>query len=397
MQPIRRGDRGPAVAEIRSKLTTLGLLPGGRGPSDAGGVAVDAGAAVPGHADADALAFDAACDRAVRGFQQARGLSVDGVVGPETYRALDEARWQLGDRVLWFRVSHLFVGDDVADLQHRLQELGFDPDRCDGIFGRRTERAVREFQRNVGLSGDGTCGPLTLKALARLRRTVVGGRSQLIRETEELYRAGHTLAGKSIVIDPGHGGPDRGGSGHGLDEASIAEDLAARLEGRLAVLGAQAYLTRSADFDLADADRAGFANAAEADVFLSLHVDHSDSPQCSGVASYYFGSYGAGGRMTGSTVGARLASLVQREIVARTDLLDCRTHAKTWDLLRLTRMPAMRVELGYLSNPADARRLGSGDFRDTVAEAVLAGVQRLYLPPELDPPTGQLEVVGSPG
>ena len=58
-----------------------------------------------------------------------------------------------------------------------------------------------------------------------------------------------------------------------------------------------------------------------------------------------------------STVGERLAGLVQREIVARTGLRDCRTHAKTWELLRLTRMPAVRVDVGYLTSPADRARL----------------------------------------
>ncbi|MDQ3114549.1 MAG: N-acetylmuramoyl-L-alanine amidase, partial [Actinomycetota bacterium] len=82
----------------------------------------------------------------------------------------------------------------------------------------------------------------------------------------------------------------------------------------------------------------------------------------------------------------------QREIVARTDLRDCRTHAKTWDLLRYTRMPAVRVELGYVTNPDDAARLGDPDFRDVVAEAIVVAVQRLYLPSELDPPTGALRL-----
>ena len=374
MQPVRRGDRGPVVAEIRSKLASLGLI-------EHETVAPAAG--VPGMDGFDG--FDDACDRAVRGFQQARGLSVDGIVGPETYRALDEARWQLGDRVLSHRVSNPIVGDDVAELQHRLQELGFDAGRADGIFGTRTEFAVREFQRNVGLASDGTCGPSTLKALARLRRTVVGGRAQWIRETEELHRAGPTLAGKSVVIDPGHGGVDRGARHHGLEEAWLAEDLASRIEGRLTALGAQAFLTRSADLPggvIGDAERASLANGIDADLFLSLHIDASTNPLASGVASYYFGSYGVAGRATGSAIGSRLAALLQDEIATRTDLLDCRTHAKTWALLRLTRMPAVRLELGYLSNATDARRLSSTEFRDTLAEAVVAAVERLYLPDE---------------
>ncbi|MDX6206792.1 MAG: N-acetylmuramoyl-L-alanine amidase [Frankiales bacterium] len=376
MQPVRRGDRGPVVAEIRSKLASLGLIEH---------EAVAPAAGVPGLDGFDG--FDEACDQAVRGFQQARGLSVDGIVGPETYRALDEAGRRLGDRVLSHRVSNPIVGDDVAELQHRLQELGFDCGRADGIFGTRTEYAVREFQRNVGLAPDGTCGPHTLKALARLRRTVVGGRAQWIRETEELHRAGPTLAGKNIVVDPGHGGVDRGARHHGLEEAWLTEDLAARIEGRLTALGAQAFLTRSADLPggvIGDPERAALANGIGADLFLSLHIDASTNPLASGVSSYYFGSYGVAGRATGSAIGARLAALLQDEIATRTDLLDCRTHAKTWALLRLTRMPAVRLELGYLSNATDARRLASPEFRDALAEAVVNAVERLYLPYEVE-------------
>ena len=133
----RRGDRGPAVAEIRARLALLGLV------------------------DEDAPRaddFDDALDRAVRAFQQQRGLSVDGIVGPNTYRVLDEARWRLGDRLLTHTPGSVMSGDDVVALQQRLLDLGFQVGRIDGRFGRRTELAVREFQRNVGVPPDGTCG-----------------------------------------------------------------------------------------------------------------------------------------------------------------------------------------------------------------------------------------------
>ncbi len=52
----------------------------------------------------------------------------------------------------------------------------------------------------------------------------------------------------------------------------------------------------------------------------------------------------------------------------------------TWDLLRRTRMPAVRLDLGYLTNPGDAARLADPSFRDLVAEAIVVAVQRLYLP-----------------
>jgi N-acetylmuramoyl-L-alanine amidase len=370
LQAYRLGDRGPAVAEIRAKLATLGLV-----------------ATAP-----DSDEFDDACDQAVREFQQARGVTVDGVVGRETYIALDEARWRLGDRVLAYTVSHPFVGDDVAELQQRLLEMGFDCDRVDGIFGASTEAALREFQRNAGVVPDGTCGPQTLKMLDRLVPRASGGRAEELRESEQLRRAGPTLAGKLVLIDPGHGGDDPGAVVPGLSEADLVADIASKVEGRLSAAGAQAFMTRGPGA-LSDEDRVRLANAAEADLVVSLHVDADDNPECHGVATYYYGTVRAPGqRDRSSVVGARLADLVQREVVARTDLLDCRVHAKTWELLRGTRMPAVRVEVGYLTNPGDASRLATAEFRDSVAEGIVAAVQRLYLPADADVTTGAMRI-----
>ncbi len=370
----RRGDAGPAVAEIRHRLVTVGLLAEERHHSAAA---------------ADDAVFDDAVDTAVRQFQQQRGLTVDGIVGPHTYRVLDEARWRLGDRILSYAVSHLMSGDDVAALQRRLVDMGFACGRVDGIFGPRTATALREFQRGVGLAPDGTCGPATLKALTRLSRTVVGGRPDALRASEALERSGPTLSGKVVVIDPGHGGEDRGVAAHGLDEASVVEDLAARVEGRLSATGVIAFLTRGADMTADEVERATFANDAEADLCISLHADGNASPGARGAATYYYGNDRFG---HSSSLGERFADLVQREIVARTDLLDCRSHAKTWDLLRLTRMPSVRIEVGYLTNAGDAARLADPSFRDVLAEAIVAAVQRLYLPAGEDAATGTLRL-----
>jgi N-acetylmuramoyl-L-alanine amidase len=287
--------------------------------------------------------------------------------------------------VLTYSVRHPYVGDDVAGLQQRLIEMGFDCGRADGVFGPRTERALREFQRNVGLPPDGTCGPATLRALRQLARTVVGGKANELREYVRLHHAGPTLAGKFIVIDPGHGARDRGTRCGLLDEATIVDDIANRIEGRLAAAGAQAFRTRGGESVLdrdeeppSDAERAAFANAAEADLLISLHTDGDTNPACHGVSTYYYGTV-----RDRSVVGARLAELIQAEILSTTDLLDCRSHPKSWELLRRTRMPAVRVEVGYLTNPADAARLASPQFRDALAEAVVSGIQRLYAPAEL--------------
>lgn len=359
----RRGDQGPAVAQIRSLLAGLDLL---QGP------ATDQ--------------FDDALDRAVRRFQQEQGITVDGIVGGHTYRRLDEAHWRLGDRLLHHQARRMLRGDDVSELQQRMADMGFAPGRVDGIFGTLTEDAVRRFQRNVGLPSDGRCGPATLAALGRLTRTVTGGTPVALREHEAILAGGPAISGKVIVIDAGHGGPDPGyASPHeaGLYEARINADISARVEGRLTALGALAFLTHGPDLDTAldEEDRASFANAARADLVVSIHTESCPCANASGVSTYYFGAGRSGAH---SAVGEQLADLLQDEIVARTDLLDGRTHRKTWDLLRHTTMPTVRVEVGYLSNAGDSARLADPAFRDVLAEAIVAAVQRLFTPPPSD-------------
>jgi N-acetylmuramoyl-L-alanine amidase len=147
-------------------------------------------------------------------------------------------------------------------------------------------------------------------------------------------------------------------------------------------------LTRGPQEAPATADRAALAESVGADLVISLLTETHPSSLASGVATYYWG----GGRVgQHSATGKQLAGLIQREITARTDLLDDRSHPCSYDLVRLTRMPAVIVSLGYLSNPDDALRLGSAEFRETLAGAVLFAVQRLYLA-EDDAKTGTLNL-----
>ena len=223
---FRLGDSGEAVAEIRQRLIRLQLL----GPAtEAGRHRADV---EPG--DADRAVYDEQVDRAVRAFQQQRGLTVDGVVGPATYRVLDESRWRLGDRLLTHIPGNLVSGDDVVTLQQRLLDLGFKVGRVDGIFGHQTEQGVRDFQRNIAIPPDGTCGPSTLKALARLAPRVRGGQPNALRAEEHVRRAGPQLTGKVVVIDAAPGPADE-----------ITLDLARRVEGRLMATGVSALLTHT--------------------------------------------------------------------------------------------------------------------------------------------------------
>lgn len=368
MQLLSRGDTGPAVAEVRAALEGLGLLE----PADAA------------HSVFDSALFDSALEDAVRAFQQNRGLITDGVVGPATYRALRDARWSLGDRMLCLQMTNMMTGDDVFALQERLLELGYDSGRADGAFGRQTEQALRSFQRDYGMAPDGICGPRTLRHLGYLGRKVTGGRPGLLREQERLHRAGPRLSGKRIVIDPGHGGAHPGGAVGDVTEAGLVSDIARRLEGRMSAAGMEALLSHGPQDCPSDSERAAFANTAGADVVLSLHVDANPSPAANGLAAFHFGT----GNGATSTVGEALAGYIHRELLARTRMTDCGVHPRPWELLRLTRMPAVRVEIGYLTNASDRAALLDPAFRDVVAEGILVAVKRLYLLGQNDKPTG---------
>jgi N-acetylmuramoyl-L-alanine amidase len=353
---LRRGDQGPAVTEVRDRLVRLGLL------------SPDASAA--------ADVFDDILLAALRYFQQTRGLTVDGLVGPQTFRRLDEARWKIGDRVLSFTPGHVIHGEDVAQLQQRLIELGFALDRVDGIFAKSTDSAVREFQRNVGLDVDGICGPAFFRAFQRLARTIAGGSQEQLRELSTVANFGRTRTVEtcSILLDPSDL-PDSLVDSE-LTHADVCWDIASRLEGRLGAMGTLILMTRpqSGRVD-GERTRASLANDSNVDMVIGLGLDRHSNPLAQGVASYYFGH-----EYSRSATGMRLAEIVQEEISSRTSMTDSKSHAKTWDLLRLTRMPSIKVELGYATSPHDSSLLSQDEIRDNIAAGLSSAITRILAP-----------------
>ena len=356
---IRKGDRGEAVRDIQYRLARL--------------------------LDRDLVAdgvFGDATLALLRQFQRERGLAADGIVGPQTWRALTEASYHLGDRLLWHS-STPARGDDVRDLQHQLNRLGFDAGPEDGIFGHRTRSAVEEFQANAGLVVDGNVGSTTVAALRRLHRGhQSGGVAVKVRQREALRQlAGRGIVGARILIDPARGGEEAGRRGvRGTTEAGVTWEIARRLAARLKARGATTTLTRGPATGASPSSRAKLANDLDVDLVVSIALNAHPNPIAQGAASYYFGAPGYV-----SEPGRRLAEYAQDEMVRAGWTPDCGVHPMTWPILRETRMPTVVVEPGFLTSPEDEKALCEPGRQDHLAAALGHAVQAFLGVRDADP------------
>jgi N-acetylmuramoyl-L-alanine amidase len=343
MRVFQNGDRGPEIADIQSRLIALG--------------------AVVDDAERDG-SFGRSTEEAVRWFQRDRNLRADGLVGPDTWEQLVEAGWRLGGRTLYHRAP-LFRGDDVRDLQRKLNALGFDAGKEDGLYGARTDAALRQFQRNVGDEPDGIVGPHTLSVLRRMRPLEEGRSRALVREEEELTTRRGPIAGRVIVVDVGEV-PEPSGDVH--------RETAHALVSELQAVGADPLLVPGA-VGATPSDRARSANEAGASACITLEVaglngdaaDGDGGPVCS-----YFGS-----RTTHSPSGLVLARLILEELEAELGVTG-RIQPLTIAQLRETRMPAVQVEPITGGGARERELRARPDLASKVGRAVAAGVRRFF-------------------
>jgi N-acetylmuramoyl-L-alanine amidase len=315
---------GEAVRDLQQRLGALGYATAGDEPGQ----------------------FGEATAAAVRSFQAARGLDVDGICGRHTWAALVESGYRLGDRMLYAR-RPMLRGDDVADLQRRLNALGFDAGREDGILGDQTVDALTEFQRNVGLPADGICGAATIAGLDRVGGLAAGSVAS-VREREELRRGPRRLSGRRVYVL----------AALGLEAVGDAVTRGLLAAGANAVLD-----TSSADDSVASAA----ANRFDAGLCLALGSGATDQCRCCYFASGTFRS----------EAGYRVAAAVQDELgrLFPGGTACGRAHG----LLRETRMAAVVCELVERGD-VDAMRALVARAGD-VGRAVVTGVRRGFEEP----------------
>lgn len=315
MRLYRLDDSGEPVRDIQDRLAALGhpCEPDPRGEYGKG--------------TADA----------VRSFQSERGLNVDGIVGPDTWRALYEAGYRLGDRLLVLR-RPMLRGDDVGELQTRLNNLGFDAGKPDGIFGPDTQRALIEFQHNRGLPEDGVAGPEVLTELRLVSRGQLATGRETVREREWLRTLRPTVVGTRVFFDPASRTPEEAAE---TWAAATAAAIALQERGGLPII------SRSVDTHMPERVRAHRANRQGADVIVSFQLCEDDKP----------GVYCFETPRSRSEAGFRLGSHVAAA-------LGVPRGGRATAILRETRSPAILVSLQSLDSH--------------IGEVVVEGIERFF-------------------
>jgi N-acetylmuramoyl-L-alanine amidase len=168
----------------------------------------------------------------------------------------------------------------------------------------------------------------------------------------------------TVVIDAGHGGFDRGGiRSNIIPEKGVALDVARRLRSYLADAGFRTVMTRSSDTFVTLDRRVGTANAQRRAIFVSIHFNSARRKGANGIETFY-----------GSSRTKRLASLIQRYAMKTTSGENRGIKRARFYVLRRSRIPAVLIECGFLTNRQDARRASRPAWRDQLARQIARAI-----------------------
>lgn len=259
----------------------------------------------------------------------------------------------------------------MAELQKSLAELGHSPGPADGDFGWRTDAAVRHFQEAGGLDLDGICGPLTWAAIDRAIGEASRGGSA--------GRAG-ALTGKTIAVDPGHGGNEPGApSPWGDKEKDFTLGISLKVKRYLEAQGAKVIMTRYGDYAPGSdwgrtvdelVARASLANTNRADLFVSIHINsYQQDASTSGVMAFY---------RTASADSMALARSLAKDVNRSTGLRLIDVQAGPYYVLNHAYMPAALVEVGFMTSWHDVSLLLQDTFQDTAARGIVRGIKDYF-------------------
>lgn len=192
--------------------------------------------------------------------------------------------------------------------------------------------------------------------------------------TRAVDMAASPFTGKTIVIDPGHGGSDPGAIGFsGLMEKVVNISVAQQLVALLNQAGANVVMTRSGDQSVSHQQRMDLANSSNADLFVSIHANSFTNPESNGTESHFCAENDH------SSASRFLAQQLQRELVSVLNLRNRGVKSSNFYVLKNTVMPAALVELAFMSNQAEEAILGNAQSQTNCAGALFRGIEAYLL------------------
>lgn len=172
-------------------------------------------------------------------------------------------------------------------------------------------------------------------------------------------------AKRTIVIDPGHGGFDRGGiPGQRVAEKTMALDVAQRVAKKLRRAGYPVVMTRNTDVFVPLPTRVQIANSLRNAEFICIHFNSATRAGANGIETYYYRSDSA-----------QLAANIHRQMVGGTTTDNRGIRRRGFYVLRKTTVPSILIECGFLTNPTEARLALQSSYRDRLADRIAAGVE----------------------
>lgn len=175
------------------------------------------------------------------------------------------------------------------------------------------------------------------------------------------------LRNKTIVLDPGHGGRDPGAVAFGLRESDIVLDISLILENKLKEAGANVIMTRRTDTFVSLSQRRTVANNNSTDAFVSLHINSSTASTAHGTETYWNRNHAA-------SSSKRLADSVHNQLILKLGTRNRGVREGNFEIIQHNQKPSILVELGFISNRNEATRMGSKDFQEEAAQAIVEGL-----------------------
>ena len=192
---------------------------------------------------------------------------------------------------------------------------------------------------------------------------------------------------RAIFLDPGHGGSDSGAVANGVREKDLTLSVYNKVSSRLASLGYSVLTSRNTDKDVGLVSRADQANKSNADMFLSIHFNAGGRGASYGIETYYYkdrpeytpainkDKHNDPERLEKSK---KLAQKIQQSLVSKTGAFDRGVKRETFAVLRETSIPSILVELGFIDNQEEVKKIKTNEYQEKLADGIVDGIVEYY-------------------